>query len=174
MKFGRSRVLGLAAATALLGVLSATPALAGNATTTFPVTATVATNCLVSANPLNFGTYTQGAGNLFQSSTINVNCSKGVAFNVGLNAGATSGATVTTRAMLNGTNQLDYDLFQDSGHSLNWGDTVGTDTEAGTGLGFGSANLVAMTVYGEIPDNAVNQADPAGSYSDTVTVTVSF
>ena len=85
------------------GVLAtAGAASAATTTTTFAVTATVATNCLVSATPLAFGTYAQGGGDLDQTSTVNVRCSNGTPFNVGLNPGATGGATVTTRRMVNG------------------------------------------------------------------------
>jgi len=147
---------------------------AATTTTTFPVTATVATNCLVSASALAFGTYTQGNGNVNQTSTVSVNCSLGTTFNVGLNAGATPAATVTTRKMLNGANQLAYTLFSDTGRTTNWGNTVGTDTVARTGNGFGVGNVVALTVYGQVPDNAANQVLPAGNYTDTVTVTVTF
>jgi spore coat protein U-like protein len=147
---------------------------AGTTTTTFPVTATVATNCLVSATALGFGTYTQGAGNVNQTSTVNVNCSLGTGFNVGLNAGSTPAATVTTRKMLNGANQLAYTLYSDAARSVNWGNTVGTNTVPGTGAGFGAGNVVALTVYGQVPDSAANQGVPAGNYTDTVLVTVTF
>ena len=147
---------------------------AATTTTTFHVTATVATNCLVSASALAFGTYTQGSGNVNQTSTVSVNCSLGTTFNVGLNAGATPAATVTTRKMVNGANQLAYTLFSDTGRTTNWGNTVGTDTVARTGNGFGVGNVVALTVYGQVPDNAANQVLPAGNYTDTVTVTVTF
>jgi spore coat protein U-like protein len=141
--------------------------------TTFPVTATVATNCLVSAVALAFGTYAQGGGAVDQTSAISVRCSNGTPFNVGLNAGATGGATVTTRAMLNGTNQLAYSLFSDSGRTTNWGNTVGTDTKTGTGTGF-AAPVPGFTVYGRVLDNVANQGVPAGAYTDTVTVTVTW
>lgn len=148
-----------------------------NATTvtpapTFQVTATVPAVCLASATAMAFGTYTQGAGDDLQTSAVNVRCTTGTAFTVGLNAGATAGATVTTRAMLNGTNQLAYQLFRDAGRTQNWGTTAGTDTVAGTGTGV--ANTVALTVYGRIVDSTANQNVPAGNYTDTVTVTVTY
>ena len=147
---------------------------AATTSTTFAVTATVATNCLVTANPLAFGTYTQGANDLDQQSTISVRCSNGTPFNVGLNPGATGGATVTTRRMVNGASQLAYQLFTNAGRTTNWGQTIGTDTVTGTGAGFAPANAVALTVYGRIPDTVANQGLPAGNYTDTVTVTVTW
>jgi len=35
-------------------------------------------------------------------------------------------------------------------------------------------NGVAVTVFGQLPDNATNQAAVPGSYSDTITVTVTY
>ena len=48
-----------------------------------------------------------------------------------------------------------------------WGNTVSTDTVAGTGNGSGQS----YTVYGRIPA----QTTPApGNYADTITVTVTY
>ncbi|MBS0399895.1 MAG: spore coat protein U domain-containing protein, partial [Proteobacteria bacterium] len=41
-----------------------------------------------------------------------------------------------------------------------------------TGAGVATAN--AMTVYGQLPDSATNQAAVPGAYSDTITVTVTY
>jgi spore coat protein U-like protein len=147
---------------------------AATTTTTFPVTATVNSNCLVSATAMAFTPYTQTVAAVDQTSAISVRCSSGTTFNVGLNAGATTGATVTTRAMLNGTNQLAYSLFSNAGRTTNWGSTIGTDTMTGTGAGFAAGNVQTLTVYGRVPDTVANQGVPAGAYTDTVTVTVTW
>ena len=140
---------------------------------TFQVTATVPQVCRASAGALAFGTYTQGNGDVDATSTISVRCTSGTNFRVGLDAGATGGATVTTRAMLNGANQLAYSLFRDAGRSQNWG-LVAPDDVTGVGAGVAPANAVALTVYGRIVDSVSNQAVPAGAYADTVTVTVTY
>jgi spore coat protein U-like protein len=62
---------------------------------------------------------------------------------------------------------LNYSLFSDSARAVNWGNTVGTDTVAG--IGTGSAQTI--TVYGTIPSN---QGNRAGTYADTITVTVTY
>jgi len=155
-------------AAAVLGTLMlgfATSANAATATTTFQVTATVQATCTISAGALAFGPYT---GALISStSTITVTCTNTSPYNVGLNPGATTGATVTTRQMLNGGAKLNYALFQDSGYTKNWGQTVGTDTEAGTGNGAAQT----LTVYGQV---AAGQYPNPGSYTDTVTATVTY
>jgi spore coat protein U-like protein len=135
-------------------------------TSQFNVKATVVVACNVAATPLDFGTY---AGTLISaSSTIFVTCTNTTAYNVGLNAGTASGATVTTRSMTGpGGASLGYKLFRDSGHSHNWGNTVGTDTVAGTGTG----TAQSLIVFGQIP--AGENVAP-GAYSDTIIATVTY
>ncbi len=65
-------------------------------------------------------------------------------------------------------------LFTDAARTTNWGQTIGTDTVTGTGAGFAVANAVALNVYGRVPDTVANQSVPAGNYTDTVTVTVTW
>lgn len=147
---------------------------AATVTTTFPVTATVEASCLVSASALNFGTYAQGMGDVDQTSTISVRCSQGVSFSVGLNGGS-AGGTPTNRHMDGpSSGELQYALYRDSGRTNNWGNTVGVDTASGTGQGFQVGDIVELTVYGRISDNVANQSQPTGSYSDTITVTVTY
>jgi spore coat protein U-like protein len=113
-----------------------------------------------------FGTYTGSAA--ASTSTISVTCTNSTPYNLGLNAGAASGATVTTRKM-SGPNAglLAYSLTSDSAHSVNWGSTVGTDTVTGTGSG----SAQALTVYGQV---AAGQYVNPGAYTDTITATVTY
>ena len=67
---------------ALLGVAGGASA-ADPATTTFTVTATVEKNCTVAAVPLTF-TYTPGAGNVANNTTVTVNCTGPVVVEVDL------------------------------------------------------------------------------------------
>ncbi len=134
-------------------------------TTSFPVSVTVLSGCAITATTLAFGNYT---GSLINStSTISVTCTNTTPYNVGLNAGTATGATVTTRKMQNGTHLLGYALYQNSGHSTNWGNTVGTDTEVGTGSGA----VQPLTVYGQLP---AGQVVTQGNYTDTITATVTY
>jgi len=136
------------------------------ATTTFSVTVTVAANCAISANNLAFGTY---AGSLISStSIITATCTSGTTYNVGLNAGTATGATVTNRSMAGPASALlSYKLFSNSGYTANWGNTVGTDTVAGTGTG----SAQSLTVYGQVP---AGQLSTPGSYTDTITATITY
>jgi spore coat protein U-like protein len=135
------------------------------ATGTFSVTSTVVPGCSISANPLSFGTYTGVVAN--GTTTLTVQCPSGTPYNVGLDQGQASGATVTTRRMMNGSNTLNYTLYSDSARTKNWGNTVGTDTVAGSGSG---ANQ-SLTVYGQIP---ASQRPVPGSYTDTIIATLTY
>ncbi|MGD0096275.1 MAG: spore coat protein U domain-containing protein [Terracidiphilus sp.] len=168
MKFSKIALSTLSAAT--LGFLAlglaSTPAVAATATTTFNVTATVNSNCTVSAGALGFGAYSGAAINA--SSTISVTCTNSTPYTVGLNQGLTTGATVTTRQM--GITQpaggLNYSLLTGSYTGTNWGNTTGSWV-AGTGNGA----LQPLTVYGVLP---AGQFVTPGSYTDTIQVTVSY
>lgn len=154
---------------AVLG-LTAGSAMAATSTTTFGVNATVADSCSVSATALDFGSIDPLAGtDKDTTTTIDVTCTNTTTYDVGLDAGATTGATVTARQMTDAsTNTLDYSLYSDSGRTTNWGDTVGSDTVAGTGDG----TAQVLTVYGRVPSG--QQTATVGTYSDTITVTVTY
>jgi spore coat protein U-like protein len=135
------------------------------ATQSFNVSVTVLSGCTITATTLAFGNYT---GSLINStSTVSVTCTNTTPYNVGLNAGTATGATVTTRKMQHGTATLAYFLYTDSTHTTNWGNTVGTDTKTGTGSGA----LQALTVYGQLP---ARQVVALGNYTDTITATVTY
>jgi len=146
--------------------VTVTPFLSTAVTTTFTVTATVLATCTVSANTLNFGNYT---GSLIDaSSAVTVNCTNLTVFNIGLNAGTATGATVTTRKMTSLTSAtLKYTLFRDSARTVNWGNTVGTDTLAA------QANGTAVQ-YGVFGRMAAGQSGNPALYSDTIIVTVTY
>jgi spore coat protein U-like protein len=143
-----------------------TSAIAATTTTTFAVTATVQATCIVSATPMAFGTYTGLLASA--TSTVSVTCTNTTPYNVGLNAGLATGATVATRKMTGpGSALLGYDLFSDSARTVNWGQTIGTDTVPGTGNG----SAQALTVYGLV---AAGQYLAPGAYTDTITATVTY
>lgn len=147
-------------------VLQPSAAHAATTTTTFAVTSTVQATCVVSANNLAFGTY--NGTQTDATTSISVSCTTTTPYNVGLNTGTASGATVTTRQMTGpSASLLNYSLFRDSARTLNWGNTVGTDTVTGTGNG----TAQVLNVYGTVP---AGQLVTPGSYSDTIVVTVTY
>jgi spore coat protein U-like protein len=134
-------------------------------TTTFLVTATVLKDCGVSATALQFGNYTGAVNN--STSTVTVTCTNTTTYNIGLSAGLATGATVTTRKMQDGTALLAYALYSNSGRTTNWGNTAATGWMAGTGNGAAQP----LTVYGQI---AAAQYPTPGSYTDTITATITY
>lgn len=155
---------------AFVGVLalSLTPISASastSITTTFAVTATVQSTCIVSASPMAFGTYTGAVSN--STSTVSVTCTNTTPYTVGLNPGSASGATVTTRQMTGPSSALlNYALYSDSSRSVNWGNTTGSWVS-----GTGSGAVQALTVYGQV---AAGQFASPGAYTDTITATVTY
>jgi len=147
-----------------------TATLSGNFTTdtrTVQITLQqVSPGCGIAANPMNFGTYVGAILNA--ETTIQVACTGNTSFNVGLNAGAGSGATIATRRMTGpaGT-PLNYKLFSNSGRTVNWGNTAGSDTVAGTG----NNAVQNLTVYGQIP---AGQSVETGNYTDTIIATLTY
>jgi spore coat protein U-like protein len=144
------------------------PSNATTTTSTFTASITIQASCqVVSSNTLNFGTQGVLVANNDTTATFTVQCTNTTPYNVGLNAGTTAGGTVTTRLMANGANTVSYKMYSDSGRTTNWGNTVGTDTVAGTGNGA----TQTLTIYGRVPA----QTTPApATYTDTVTVTVTY
>ncbi len=135
-------------------------------TSSFLVTASVASSCTLSATNLVFGDYTQAQ--LDGQSQISLACTSGAAWNVGLSQGLFPGATVTTRRMGGpGTSSLLYALFRDAARTLNWGDTIGSDTVSGAGTG----GPQTLTVFGRVPP--LQPAGPGG-YIDTIVATITF
>jgi spore coat protein U-like protein len=142
----------------------ATASTAGTATANIGVTATVGGACTFTASTLTFGSYVTTA-NSDANATVTPNCLNGTAWTIALGAGAGTGATATTRKLTSGANTLDYKLYSDSSHTLNWGNT--TDTVTGTGSG----GTQPQTVYGRI---ASGLSPAAGNYTDTVIATITF
>jgi len=140
------------------------------ATGTFTVQAVINAACNVSATTLNFGAYNPASATVLSgTSTINVYCTGGSPYTTALNVGS-GGGTFATRTLSSGGNTLNFNLYRDAAYSQVWGDgTASTYTVAGTGSGLLTANTV--TVYGEIP---ISQDKPVGTYTSTITVTVTY
>lgn len=141
---------------------------AATATGTLNLSITITASCTVaSVSAINFGSVGAIGANIDQTSTLTVNCSNTTPYTIALSAGGGTGATVASRKMKSGTNQINYSLYRDTARAQVWGTTTGTDTVAGTGTG---ANQ-ALTIYARVPPQAV----PApGTYTDAVTVTVTY
>ncbi|MEO6984444.1 MAG: spore coat U domain-containing protein [Paralcaligenes sp.] len=138
----------------------------------FSVSASVPNMCNVTTSDLNFGAVSSmAAGPITGSSTLNVQCTNGTLYQVGLSNGI-NGTGGTNRSMKNTSTAtlVSYDLYQDAARSVRWGNNsaAGGDTlngQSGTGI------FTPVTVYGRaFPTAAVT----AGNYADTVTVTLYY
>jgi spore coat protein U domain-containing protein, fimbrial subunit CupE1/2/3/6 len=132
----------------------------------FNATATVPAFCNVAATAINFGSAASLASNIDATGTLNVTCTNTTPYTVTLDGGLAGATTPNARKMSFGANTVIYGLYTDAARTQGWG-TAGGTTVADTGTG----NVIAYTVYGRV---APQTSSPAGTYSDTVTVTVSY
>ncbi|NOU21643.1 MAG: spore coat protein U domain-containing protein [Methyloglobulus sp.] len=165
--------LALASVLAVCGVLGVN-GYAAVATSSLGVTTQVIGSCSITATPLAFGNINVLPNvNIDNQSTLNATCTNGTPYVIGLNAGVSSGATVTARKMTRlsgGSQTIQYRLFSDSARLVNWGNgaTVTNGEKAGTGSGVAQP----IIVYGRIPPG--QNLAPAAIYNDTITATINY
>ncbi|MGR8979207.1 MAG: Csu type fimbrial protein [Gammaproteobacteria bacterium] len=126
--------------------------------------------CTVSATGLSFGSFSPLTGSTVDSTaTITVFCDALANYTLTLSPGGSG--TYTPRRMASGGNTLEYNLYRDAGRNQIWGNgTGGTYTVSGSIFLLGSND---HTVYGRIPLSTQRNA-MVGSYSDSITVTVTY
>jgi len=132
------------------------------------VTASVEQICTASATPLAFGAYSEMFGNN-ATSVLTLDCSPGTQFDIALDAGQYPASMGGPRGMVDFASgaRLDYDL---SGPVGPWGDngmTYSAPSFWDTALGGPVDYMIDGYVF-------PGQPVPAGSYSDVVTITVSY
>lgn len=131
-------------------------------------------SCAVSASGVAFGVYDPTVATATLSSgTVAVSCVVSGAtghnpVSIALSAG--NSGTFGSRTMLSGADILNYNLYLDAAYTQVWGDGTGSSVADSDFVTPGKPSLSA-TVYGMIP---ALQAPGAGTFSDTITVTVSF
>jgi len=136
-------------------------------------------NCTVSAGSIAFGIYnplsTTGDAS---TGTLRVTCngsgSGTSTVSVGVTLSAGLSGSYATRKMLSGVNSLNYNIYWSTAYSQIMGDGSG-GSFAGTAGPFtvfaGSSGSATGTMYGLIP---AQQDVAPGSYSDVITVTVTY
>jgi spore coat protein U-like protein len=132
----------------------------------FGITMQKAQACNMNVTAVNFGSY-DVFSNAASDSTgnIGVNCPSGFGYTIGLSAGS---VTYEQRGMSSGFNTLNYNLYTAANRALVWGDAT---YDSATVSGIGSGQSVNHVVYGRIPHH---QNVPAGNYSDTINVMITF
>ena len=159
------------------GALVLGPVVSAVSTTdTMSNSATVTATCLTPTTAtLAFPNYNPLLNTAVDATTsISVKCTSTTPItSVALNKGTGTG-TVAARTMeltTDATKTINYALYTNSARTTLWGDaTSGTSTLGGTGAGLNTD--VTFTVYGRIPAGQTT-AKP-GTYSDTITVTVTY
>ncbi|AEG58266.1 spore coat U domain-containing protein [Sinorhizobium meliloti] len=137
------------------------------ASPTFTVNATVAANCLVAVQNIDFGTKGVLSANSDATGGVSVTCTPGTTYTVSLNGGTTN-SPPTARKMSKGTETVTYGLYKDAARSQPWGDAT---TPGSTVAGAGNGLVQQLTVYGRVPP----QTTPSpGTYTDTVVVTLTY
>lgn len=167
----RTNTLKLAIASTLLTATGLAVAAPSPATTTLNVSANVASNCLVSAAPLNFTAYDASAP-VDGSANLSVRCSTGTPYSVKLGDGANG--DVAQRLLKSAADDLlEYNLYTTAARSTIWGEAPGSFvSDVGEGMSINKA--IIHTVYGRIANSAANQDAPTGLYTDAVAVTVEY
>ncbi len=139
---------------------------AANATPfSFTASANYVAACTLAVTSMNFGTMLTLASPVDATSTVTATCSASSPYSIKLNDGMNSVGPQLRQLGLAGIN-VPYALYKDAARTLIWGNTPATQRDA-TGAGTSQA----YTVYGRIP---AQSTPPAGTYTDTVIVTVSF
>ena len=154
-------------------IFAATPAFAASTIASFPITASVITSCaLTTPAALSFGNYSPSNSSALTTSTaFSVVCTIGTAYSLGLDAGLSTGASVTTRKMTSstatsGNNLLAYGLFKDTS-GTNWDNNQ-------TAAGYTATGLVqAYTIHGAIPSGQY-AVGAATNYTDTIVLTLTY
>ena len=153
------------------GVLAIGNAGAATATSSLTVQVTIVNSCTVTTPLLNFGAAVSSLIAAVNASVVgNVTCTGTSPVTVSFSTGS---GTYVLRKMLNGAPFVTYNLYKDAGRTIVLGDASGaTQTIALTPSG---GNVVAandqFTIFGQ---TTAGQAVANGTYTDTVTATVTF
>ena len=120
--------------------------------------------CNLNVQGVIFGSYDVfNAQSVESTGNVAVTCDVSTPYSIALTPGS---GNFASRTLTSGANTLAYNLYADPARSSVWGDgTAGTVTVSG------SATSANHTVYGRIP---AGQNVFAGSYSDLITVTLTF
>ncbi|MFM0155763.1 spore coat U domain-containing protein [Paraburkholderia sediminicola] len=134
----------------------------------FTASATVVNNCLISATNVAFTSTGVLSSALNATGAITARCTNGDAFEIALSSGSSGNVAARQMQRSGGGGAVNYQLYTDTAHTIAWGDgTAGTSMATGTGSG----NAVSITVYGRVPAQTTPMP---GSYSDTITATISY
>ncbi len=162
---------------AIIAALAAL-ALAASAPTARAQTPTGIQSCVVSAQPVVFGTVTENAAATTVGS-ITLTCQGGgneKAFTVALSQGVSNSFLPRLMLSPSGGSELQYNLYLNAAHTQVWGNGQGSTQLFVGALDFNGIRsqeaTATMTVFGQIPRQSPSPSP--GTYGDNITVTVVF
>lgn len=145
-------------------------------TATLTVNLTVSNDCTITAPNIAFGSAPViSAFTPVTGQTINLACTKGSAYTVGLSDGQNPVGVGGRRRMISGSNYLAYDIFKSAG-TTRWGSVgserrASTDAEVNPGNGLGTGSQIFNYNAKIYTDQTT---PPAGTYLDNVVLDVGF
>jgi spore coat protein U-like protein len=149
---------------------------AGTVTGSLSVQMQITASCTIGTSSLTF-TSTAGTSlvstQVTQTGSISVTCTNSNPYSIGLDNG--QNASSGQRRMANGTNYIPYNVFLDSAHTEAWTTAATNSTCTSSNscyLGTGNGSAQTVNVYGVVP--TVAAAPASGTYSDSVTITVTY
>jgi spore coat protein U-like protein len=158
--------------------LTALNAQAGTATANLAVQIIITASCTINAASLNFGSNagtTLVSTDITANTTVSVTCTSGSPYAIGMDNGAN--VSGSQRRMKSGSNFLNYNLYVDSLMTNPWttataGPPPACTTANSCFLGTGSGSPQSVSIYGKVP--SIGTAPPTGTYTDTVTMTITY
>ncbi|AMS17177.1 hypothetical protein A3218_23840 [Pseudomonas chlororaphis] len=148
----------------------------GSGVASLTVNLTVANDCVITAPNISFGSAPViSAFATVSGQTINLACTKGSTYTVGLDDGQHAVSVGGRRRMISGSNYLAYDIFKSAG-TTRWGSVgaarrASSDAEVNPGNGLGTGSQVFNYNARIYTDQAT---PPAGTYIDNVVLDVGF
>lgn len=145
-----------------------------NGSGTIPITITmvISNDCTtITAPNVSFGSAPLVSGFSTVSQSISVICTKGSTYTVGLSNG--SHAVGSVRNMASGSNLLSYEIFKGTSVTDRWGPT-GTERQSSVNATTTSADGLTRTYNYTAMVLTSQNTPPAGNYTDSVVVDLSF
>lgn len=149
---------------------------AGTNTANLSVQLVITASCTINAATLTFpstaGTALTSTA-ITGSTTVQVNCTNNSPYSIGMGQGANYASG--SNQLASGGYSLPYGLYVDAAYTLPWTTGASSTTCTTTNdcyLGTGNGSAQNISIYGKVP--TVATAPAAGTYSDTVTMTITF
>lgn len=138
---------------------------------------TVTCSCAVSTTNVVFGAINPlSPGNTDSAGGVSVTCGgiAGLLVPLQVDIGKGGGASYASRSMAFGTSRLSYNLYQDSGRSMVFGDASSGTVDASASITIAAIGTATVNfpVYGRVFGGQTTMVP--GPYSDTISVTLTY